>query len=155
VQKIQSVWGASWRRGAPCHGTIGTMVNPALSVYTKTSLVAGTLPRTPLAPLILDCGAQIMVSVHSNKTRVCVCVCVCVEYNELIRSPACWHSLLQYQLSLQAEHLRYLLAPGRWASPQGPHIRPTPDTVLRTSAHFCNDKADYVQFHKFWSRSSS
>jgi len=52
--------------------------------------------------------------------------------------PFCWQSLLQYQLILHMEHLRYLLAPGRWASPQGTHLRPTPDVVFLMSPHFYN-----------------
>ena len=70
----------------------------------------------------IQCRTTATTTEHCNKNN----------YNNNL--PICWHSLLQYHLSLQAEQRKYLLALS--ASPHGMQVRPTLDIRLRTSLQF-------------------
>jgi len=58
-EKNQSVWGALTEggpstKGAPCHGTIGTMVNPALASAAYAVVVCPSVRAVPGAKHLTD-----------------------------------------------------------------------------------------------------
>ena len=68
-EKITQFGGPAQRRGAPCHGTIGTMVNPALGI--PTVVLSLTLTLTLHGPtLTLITSPLALLNAYAPNTSV-------------------------------------------------------------------------------------